>query len=74
MKLREEVEGGSICNFAAAIVKATVEVEVEVSVLEAFPSSQLTSLSVFSGCESSVGASLQWVPAFSGCEFLTSRS
>jgi hypothetical protein len=51
MKLREKVEGGSICNFAAAIVEATVEVEVEVSVLEVFPSSQLTSLSVFSGCE-----------------------
>jgi hypothetical protein len=58
MKLRMEVEGGSICNFAAAIVDATVEVEVEVSVLEVFPFSQLTSLSVFSGCESSIGASL----------------
>jgi hypothetical protein len=34
------------------------EVEVEVSVLEVFLFSQLTSLSVFSGCESSVGASL----------------
>jgi hypothetical protein len=55
--LREEVEGGSICNFAAAIVKAAVEVEVKVGVLEMFPSSQLTSLSVFSGCQSSVGAS-----------------
>jgi hypothetical protein len=60
MKLREEDEGGSICNFAVAIVKATVEVEVEVSVLEVevevsvlevFPSLQLTFLSVFSGCE-----------------------
>jgi hypothetical protein len=35
--LRVEVERGSICNFAAAIVEATVEVEV--SVLEVFPSS-----------------------------------
>jgi hypothetical protein len=54
MKLREEVERGSICNFATAIVKATVEVEVEVeveiSVLKVFYSSQLTSLSVFSRC------------------------
>jgi hypothetical protein len=53
----DEVEGGSICNFAAAIVEATVEVEVEASVLEVFPSSQLTPLSVFSRCESSVDAS-----------------
>jgi hypothetical protein len=45
----DKAEGGSICNLAAAIVEATVEVEV--SVLEVFPSSQLTSLSVFSGCE-----------------------
>jgi hypothetical protein len=72
MKLREEVEGGSICNLAAAIVEATVEVEV--SVLEVFSSSQLTPLSVFIGCQSSVCASLQWVPVFSGCQFLTSKS
>jgi hypothetical protein len=29
----------------------------------------LTGMRVFSGCESSVGASLQWVPVFSGSQF-----
>jgi hypothetical protein len=35
-----KVERGSRCNFAAAIVEATVVVEVKVSVLEVFPFSQ----------------------------------
>jgi hypothetical protein len=47
----DKVKGESIYNLAAVIVKATVKVKVKVSVLEVFPSAQLTSLSVFSGCE-----------------------